>query len=218
VVSPRRKKRCVLSRKDHRKHDADLQRLRESSRPNRAEKSFVASLSVEGSLGIAAGVLVFILDKMGVGGTLVYAVLFLTAAILCIHSVVRSEWASPDKRRKMLGGGITLALFAVFGCWLFLRTPTESETDRKLDELLESRAYSPEKLHAKYPGNYFIFEADYEDKPDKARLLKSTLGNLEFDFSVVRITKNATSRIELRLPDIRYKGELLMTNIYFQRS
>jgi len=47
-------------------------------------------LSIEGALGIAAAVPLFVLDKMGIGGTLLYILLLFIAAVLCIDSVARS--------------------------------------------------------------------------------------------------------------------------------
>jgi hypothetical protein len=78
-------------------------------------------LSVEGALGIAAGVILFILDKMRIGGMPLYVVLFLIAAALCVDSVVRSEWAGSNKRRRLSGGIVMAAVYLVFGAWIFLR-------------------------------------------------------------------------------------------------
>jgi len=90
----------------------------------------VPRLSIEGSLGIAAGVVLFILDKMGIGGRLLYIVLFLFAAGLCIDSVVRSEWTI-SKAKKRLAGGIVSVCCLVFGIWIFLRPNQKSETQIK---------------------------------------------------------------------------------------
>jgi hypothetical protein len=59
-------------------------------------------ISIEGAIGIALGVLLLILDKMGIGGLRVYIALFGLAAILCFDSVIRSEWATSDRSKQAL--------------------------------------------------------------------------------------------------------------------
>lgn len=77
-------------------------------------------LSVEGAIGIAFGVILFILDKMGIGGKPLYLGLFVLAAVLCMDSVIRSNWAT-TRAQKILGGGGTAFFYLVFGAWIFLR-------------------------------------------------------------------------------------------------
>jgi hypothetical protein len=80
--------------------------------------------SIEGALGIAAGIILFVLDKVGIGGTLTYLLLFIIAAVLCIHSVARSDWDSG--KRRMGAGGVVLVFYLLFGLWIFAR-PHKSE-------------------------------------------------------------------------------------------
>jgi len=76
-------------------------------------------ISIEGAVGIATGVLLLILDKMGIGGLTVYMVLFMVAAILCFDSVIRSEWATSDRSKQTIrrfgGGGNCLRGFCGAG-------------------------------------------------------------------------------------------------------
>jgi hypothetical protein len=80
-------------------------------------------ISIEGAVGIAMGVLLLILDKMGIGGLPVYVALFAVAAILCLDSVIRSEWATSDRSRQAArrfgGGAIVCVVFVVLGIWIF---------------------------------------------------------------------------------------------------
>ena len=83
-------------------------------------------LSVEGAFGIAAGLLLFILDKMEVGEAPLYVILFLLAAGLCIDSVLRSRWGNRRKRRTAVG--LIFVSYLGLGSWVFLR-PHELTSD-----------------------------------------------------------------------------------------
>lgn len=102
-------------------------------------------ISIEGAVGITMGILLLVLDKMGIGGLPVYGVLFCLAAILCFDSVIRSEWATSDTSRqtsRRFGGGAVVGIvFVVLGIWIFRFhvLPQEKhlaeETERRGSEL-----------------------------------------------------------------------------------
>ncbi len=171
-------------------------------------------LSIEGALGIAAALILFVLDKMGIGGTPVYILLFLVAAFLCVDSIARSDWGRSNKHKKLLASGLVSVFYLAFGYWIFFYPHSEPEMERKIDELLASRAYSPEKLREKYPLGYFIFELEYVNNPEKARLLKSEIGNYELDWTTVKFQSNTRDSVGIYLPDVRQKtGKPLLTHI-----
>jgi hypothetical protein len=84
----------------------------------------------------------------------------------------------------------------------------------EIQRLLQAQAgnLTPEKLLAKYPLGYVIFDLDYENRviPYDS---KTILANYELDWSVVRFTKNTATQVEIRLPDAKLKnGAMALTN------
>jgi len=75
------------------------------------------------------GVILFILDKMGIGGIAVYAFLFALAMGLCVDSVIRSDWSAGSKTRKTWGGVGMSAFYLIFGAWIFLRPHKKAESE-----------------------------------------------------------------------------------------
>ncbi len=77
----------------------------------------------------------------------------------------------------------------------------------EIQKLLQAQAsnLTPEKLLAKYPLGYVIFDLDYENRviPYDS---KTILEKYDLDWSVVRFTKNTLTQIEIRLPDARLKN------------
>ena len=92
--------------------------------------------------------------------------------------------------------------------------PDVREQLNEIQKLLQAQAgnLTPEKLLAKYPLGYVIFDLDYEDRviPYDS---KAILANYDLDWSVVRFTKNTPTQVEIRLPDAKLKnGTLALTN------
>src|ERR1017187_3407350 len=79
----------------------------------------IPGISIEGALGILAGILMFVLDKMAIGGFRMYIVLFCVSAILCLDSVVRSEWAENNRARQRCGGAAVCVLLGALAIWIF---------------------------------------------------------------------------------------------------
>lgn len=84
----------------------------------------------------------------------------------------------------------------------------------EIQKLLQEQAdnLTPQKLLAKYPLGYVIFDLDYENRviPYDS---KTVMANYELDWSVVRFTKNTSTEVEIRLPDARLKnGNAALTN------
>jgi hypothetical protein len=90
-------------------------------------------ISIEGAVGMAMGIILLILDKMGIGGLSVYLILFVLAFGLCLDSVVRSEWArSEETKRKsrQFKGALTVCVtFAALGFWIFRFHITQGEPE-----------------------------------------------------------------------------------------
>jgi hypothetical protein len=83
-----------------------------------------------------------------------------------------------------------------------------------IQKILEAQAGNlpPEKLFAKYPLGYVIFDLDYENRviPYDSRRI---LDKYDLDWNVVRFTKNTPTQIEIRLPDAKIKnGGAALTN------
>ncbi len=108
-------------------------------------------LSIEGAIGIGVAVILFILDKMGIGGTLLYIFLFSIATGLCVDSTVRSDWAKDSRKRKMWGGIGMLTAYCLFGAWIFLRPHAKAESENKppaIDVLLQAQLKELEQLQS----------------------------------------------------------------------
>lgn len=106
-------------------------------------------LSIEGALGVAAGVILFILDKMGIGGRPLYIVLFVIAASLCMDSVIRSDWAGTG-RRKVIGGLIVGLVYMLLGGWIFLRAHlTRPEEEHSIERTATSKKESQPARYSK---------------------------------------------------------------------
>jgi hypothetical protein len=83
--------------------------------------------------------------------------------------------------------------------------------EQKLDEItgllktLKANPISRDKLMAKYPIGYVIFELDYQNQvwPYQGQFIRD---QYELNWSVVRYTVNTPDRIEIRLPDITRNG------------
>lgn len=88
--------------------------------------------------------------------------------------------------------------------------PDNPEYAKKLQEIADAikaqgETISREKLLAKFPLGYVIFELDYKDEvfPYSSQVI---LDKYELDWSVVRFTKNTATRVRIRLPDFKRKG------------
>lgn len=84
----------------------------------------------------------------------------------------------------------------------------------EMKELIKGlgESVNTQKLLATYPLGYVIFDVTYANEvfPYQRQGLKK----YEFNWSVVRITKNTPDWIELRLPDMRLKdGTAAVTNV-----
>lgn len=92
--------------------------------------------------------------------------------------------------------------------------PDVREQLNEIQRLLQPQAsnLTPEKLLAKYPLGYVIFDLDYENRVTPYDS-KTILDNYELDWSVVRFTKNTATQVEIRLPDAKLKnGGAALTN------
>jgi hypothetical protein len=135
-------------------------------------------------------------------------------------------WIVSKNFAKLLPTRFALFFLAVsavgFGLYSFNKAFVESQranesTSARLDEISrllknQSDAVNPQKLLAKYPLGYVIFELDYKNEvfPYQSR---SILDSYVFDWSVVRFIKNTPDQIAIRLPDARLKdGTVAFTN------
>jgi hypothetical protein len=169
-------------------------------------------LSIEGALGIAAAFLLFVLDKMGISNTPVNICLFFLAAFLCIDSIIRSDWARSNKRKKLLAGGGVSIFYLAFGYWIFLYPHNKPEIERKIDRILESQEqsalgqrYSSEALLSRYPIGYVIFRLDSENRIVFYKN-RSQVADYVFDWDKVRYLSNTSTEFEIQPPDISKRG------------
>ena len=108
----------------------------------------------------------FILDKMGIGGTLLYASLFIVAMALCVDSIIRSEWATGSAKRKAWGG-IGMGMFYLFfGAWIFLRPNTKAEPENRTSTIAHDSGSEEKKEPSKPP--------DESPKPKKRKSPEKT--------------------------------------------
>jgi hypothetical protein len=203
-----------LTREDHRRHDELLQQMRTAQKA-KASEGF--ELKRSDLVAICVGVIVAIvlyLEPQKTPAVTVVCLLVLSACLgfLLFHWCSRWPWvkkATPTgrKARLIVIGLIASTVVAAYGrhAW-----PSNDSIEHKLDdltELLKAQGYevNRQKLLAKYPLGYVIFDLDYRNSvfPYEGQAL---LDKWEFDWSVVRYTENSPNRIMVQLPDIRLRG------------
>jgi hypothetical protein len=161
--------------------------------------------------------------------------LWVTLGLVCmtalvIYPMLHLPWvrnATSKKSKAVRTSGALLgvaALIVLFG-WAVWPKSAPTRTEAKIEELrTEIRSLleplgdnvSRQKLLAKYPLGYVIFDVDYKNSvfPYESQ---AVLDKYEFDWSVVKFTQNTRGQIALRFPNVGEKGKKsLADNIFFQ--
>jgi hypothetical protein len=156
------------------------------------------------------------------------AVLTICLAWLLLHWC--NQWPCIHKatlngkiiRLALIGVGVGASV-AAYGKHVWPK-PAPTGTDAKIEELrTEIRTLleplgdniSRQKLLAKYPLGYVIFDVDYKNSvfPYESQ---AVLDRYEFDWRVVSLTEDAAGRIAVRFPDVRQKdGGIAMDHLLF---
>lgn len=198
-----------MSREEKRRYDALLQEVR-SMQKDSTVKGF--GLERSDIIAICMGVIVAVVLYLEPQKTPVVAVVCLLALAVCLgfllfHWCSHWRWietATPTGRKVRL---TVIGILASTGVVAYGHHswPRRDPIEGKLDELLNSRAYSPEKLRLTYPFGYFVFELNYDNAKNKSHISKSVVGDLELDWTNVGFTKNTATEYEIRLPEAKLK-------------
>lgn len=219
-----------MSRKDNIKHNEELQRLRELLEDAPREKLVLGPawwLAV--CIGTVVAIIPYLQDKTPL--MVVFCLLVLAVCLGFVLFCWCNQWhwiakSSPGGRliKLVFIGTVECALVAAYGTHVWPKpTPasagiTKEELRTELNALLGPLGdnISRQKLLARYPLGYVIFDVDYRNSvfPYESQ---AALDRFDFDWSVVRFTQNTSDRITLRYPDVRLKdGTPMMSHILFQ--